>query len=87
MYRGGFTEDIGIEVRPRRRTYNVEYEGLQLIYFHCGKYGHRKEMCSKIICTTNKNEPGREHKEVAGLELDCREPPGEEHFGPWMLPK
>ncbi|KAK4283808.1 hypothetical protein QN277_000720 [Acacia crassicarpa] len=26
-------------------VFNVEYEGLKLICFECGKYGHRKEVC------------------------------------------
>ncbi|KAJ1394639.1 Zinc finger, CCHC-type [Sesbania bispinosa] len=30
------------------RYYKVEYEGLHLICFHCGRYGHRKERCSLI---------------------------------------
>ncbi|KAF7804220.1 putative ribonuclease H protein At1g65750 family [Senna tora] len=34
-----------IEVKDRR--YNVEYEGLHLICFTCGKYGHTKNQCMK----------------------------------------
>ncbi|KAF7815130.1 uncharacterized protein G2W53_029099 [Senna tora] len=34
-----------IEVKGRR--YNVEYEGLHLIYFTCGKYGHTQNFCMK----------------------------------------
>lgn len=28
------------------RIYKVEYEGLHLICFDCGRYGHRKEECN-----------------------------------------
>lgn len=31
----------------------VEYEGLHIIYFHCGQYDHLQEYCSQIIQTTN----------------------------------
>lgn len=27
----------------------VEYEGLHIIYFHCGQYSYRQELCSKIV--------------------------------------
>ena len=29
----------------RRRTRRIEYEGIHLICFGCGKYGHRKDAC------------------------------------------
>ncbi|KAF7837882.1 ribonuclease H [Senna tora] len=32
----------------RGRCYSVEYEGLHLICFHCGKYGHQKGQCSEL---------------------------------------
>lgn len=28
--------------------FSVEYEGLHLICFRCGKYGHKEEMCSDV---------------------------------------
>ena len=33
----------------RRRVNSVQYEGLHLICFSCGKFGHRKEACSKSL--------------------------------------
>ncbi|KAL4373502.1 hypothetical protein AHAS_Ahas05G0088200 [Arachis hypogaea] len=27
------------------REFKIEYEGLHMIYFGCGKYGHRQELC------------------------------------------
>lgn len=42
----------------------VEYEGLHLIYFECGAYDHRAEMCDKTLSqhipqqsTTTSTEP------------------------------
>lgn len=32
-------------VKIRTRTYKIEYEGLNLICFACGKYGHHMESC------------------------------------------
>ncbi|KAF7831790.1 LIM domain-containing protein A-like [Senna tora] len=32
----------------RGRCYGVEYEGLHLICFHCGKYGHQKGVCPDL---------------------------------------
>ncbi|XP_072058356.1 uncharacterized protein [Arachis hypogaea] len=29
-------------------TLNIEYEGLHLICFQCGKYGHRNDQCSEV---------------------------------------
>lgn len=34
------------KVRCGRKMYVVEYEGLGLICFGCGRYGHRKDECS-----------------------------------------
>ncbi|KAF7822242.1 ribonuclease H [Senna tora] len=33
------------QVEVRGRSYAVEYEGLHLICFHCGRYGHSKDLC------------------------------------------
>ncbi|XP_054778416.1 uncharacterized protein LOC129286483 [Prosopis cineraria] len=32
----------------RNRIYRVEYESVDVVCFHCGKYGHRKEECSLL---------------------------------------
>ena len=35
--------------RLRRRVRRIEYEAMHLIYFQCGKYGHRKEECQTSV--------------------------------------
>ncbi|XP_028790153.1 uncharacterized protein LOC114746133 [Neltuma alba] len=37
--------------------YNVEYEGLYLICFVCGRYGHRKETCSWTLRNPQQLDP------------------------------
>lgn len=36
------------DVEIGERLYRVEYEGLHLIYVHCGKYDHSKESCTQL---------------------------------------
>ncbi|KAK7412642.1 hypothetical protein VNO78_04161 [Psophocarpus tetragonolobus] len=40
----------------KKRVYKVEYEGLHLIYFHCGRYGHRKDTCPPLLQPANATE-------------------------------
>ncbi|KAK8578331.1 hypothetical protein V6N13_116180 [Hibiscus sabdariffa] len=53
----------------------IEYEGLPVICFGCGKYGHSKDVCS--------------FQEVVLAAVSVRnprvEPTTDERFGPWML--
>ncbi|XP_061338113.1 uncharacterized protein LOC133284981 [Gastrolobium bilobum] len=39
-------------------TYQVGYEGLHMIFFSCGKYGHRQDQCIQM-------EPGKQEKVIA----------------------
>lgn len=63
----------------------VEYEGLHLICFECGKYGHRLDDCPQIV-----HAPSSQSGTLATLQTV-----GEGHtdkaedqpFGPWMLPR
>ncbi|KAJ1422816.1 Zinc finger, CCHC-type [Sesbania bispinosa] len=58
MERGKFAR-IFVEVDLRKvlisrfrlngRVYHVEYEGLHLICFNCGRFGHRKECCPILV--------------------------------------
>lgn len=40
------------------REFKLEYEGLHLICFGCGKYGHRKEACTDVV---HQNHPENSH--------------------------
>ncbi|KAL4324688.1 hypothetical protein GQ457_11G022210 [Hibiscus cannabinus] len=51
----------------------IEYEGLLVICFGCGKYGHSKEVCGQTKAVTIPHAPGRKS-----------EPPVDGWFGPWM---
>lgn len=52
----------------------VEYEGLHLICFSCGKYRHRSEACNTLHQTEDQSEPPMA-------------PTLDRPYGPWMLPK
>lgn len=82
------------KVRCGRRIYGVEYEGLGMICFGCGRYGHRKEACGENIVREKdlnddgavgmQKEDGRE--QVKRDENSVRKVQvGTENFGPWML--
>ncbi|MCH94006.1 hypothetical protein A2U01_0014960, partial [Trifolium medium] len=66
-----------------KRTYAVEYEGLNLVCFSCGRYGHRKEQCMVKEGDTNK---GKENAVTMAQEKE-NNPVAQksENFGPWML--
>lgn len=53
----------------------VEYEGLHLICFECGRYGHKQDECSSV---QPQPPPTTAPTLAPGLETN---------FGPWMLPK
>lgn len=74
----------------------VEYEGLHMICFSCGAYGHRVETCSKLTDSTN-NSPSATTS--PSDDIPAKIPPiniptsssssTQQHdvntFGPWML--
>lgn len=55
----------------------VEYEGLFLIFFDCGKYSHRQDVCPV----------GKTHAPSMPEQRDAEDAREEHPFGPWMLPK
>ncbi|KAF7827296.1 uncharacterized protein G2W53_018460 [Senna tora] len=40
---------VGCLIEIKGKKYKVEYEGLHLICFHCGKYGHMKGLCNILM--------------------------------------
>ncbi|KAF7833342.1 non-LTR retroelement reverse transcriptase-like [Senna tora] len=99
--RGKFAR-ICVEINLRRqlvpqvnvcgRNYRVEYEGLHMICFFCGKYGHMKDACSMLkknheeINVSNEGQEEPQKAEVEG-KIDCGTDGvvREGVFGPWML--
>lgn len=54
----------------------VEYEGLHLICFGCGKYGHRQEVCPAVSKPSSEAPPPPPASSPVATD-----------FGPWMLPR
>ncbi|KAJ1406797.1 Zinc finger, CCHC-type [Sesbania bispinosa] len=77
--------------RLNGRVYHVEYEGLHLICFNCGRFGHRKECCPLLVEESkNMNQQATSSSDPATQKGDDGvEPEGgpaaEEFFGPWMM--
>ncbi|XP_021290562.1 uncharacterized protein LOC110421316 [Herrania umbratica] len=66
------------------RWQKVEYEGLRMMCYHCGKFGHYEEGC---IVRQKENEGYTGNQAIALAELAVtREKDYETHrFGPWMV--
>ncbi|XVF57141.1 hypothetical protein PTKIN_Ptkin06aG0180000 [Pterospermum kingtungense] len=56
------TKPLLAKFRVRRRIRKIEYEGIHLVCFHCGVYGHRKEICPSFLLENNQgsNSANRE---------------------------
>lgn len=66
------------------REYRVEYEGLHLICFTCGCYGHRRDQCKEGGQEMPRSEEGgAETGSRAAGDLEAGEI--EAVFGPWMV--
>ncbi|XP_061372079.1 uncharacterized protein LOC133314599 [Gastrolobium bilobum] len=83
------TKPLKAEYLIEGRYKQVEYEGLHLICYSCGKYGHRAESCNSNLGSNGVAEgergmaidvDGHMDKGTAGVEEDRQE-----GFGPWMV--
>ncbi|KAF7833178.1 LIM domain-containing protein A-like [Senna tora] len=65
------------------RVHHIEYEGLRLVCFDCGKFGHNKEGCPN---NRKEGDPSnKESKEPITMKGDNRRVEvGKEALGPWM---
>lgn len=80
------------KVRVRKTEYNVEYEGLSLICFGCGRYGHNQEVCPHVVHQQKDQRvsEGHSHGTRGAAEMPtgnmsvATEPPAED-FGSWMI--
>ena len=74
------------------RVWKIQYEGLRLLCFHCGKVGHKAETCptnhstegGNVIPTTQDVNTLRTDPIIA---IPMHKPESVEQFGPWMLVK
>ncbi|KAJ1443237.1 Zinc finger, CCHC-type [Sesbania bispinosa] len=74
------------------QRYKVEYEGLHLVCFKCGRYGHRRKGCPTATgegpkdAVVNNDPMGVTPKVTAdSIQVAGKEPPTRDGFGPWML--
>ncbi|KAI3931890.1 hypothetical protein MKW98_012300 [Papaver atlanticum] len=57
----------------------IEYEGISLICFHCGKINHKKDNCPSLHSVNNSNVASQP------AAVDAGKVENGESFGPWML--
>ncbi|CAN1121713.1 hypothetical protein LINPERHAP2_LOCUS921 [Linum perenne] len=75
--------------RLRRRVRRIEYEGLHVICFNCGCYGHKDESCKlepEEVAVENQTSTFA-NPMFQGVEVSEDRPEVEEDFGPWMQVK
>ena len=74
--------------RIHRKLYAVEYEGLHMICFQCGKYGHRMGVCP-LANPTTAPEVSSQAKDTSPPVTNSHQENAEQlqtgNFGPWML--
>lgn len=70
--------------RMRRRIWRVEYEGIHLVCFNCGRYGHKEEDCSRSENEATDSEEETKNQAIRNPARMNR-PEVTEDFGPWML--
>lgn len=61
----------------------VQYEGINLLCFSCGRVGHKMESCHYTVKATEK--VGEDGINSADTPVVDRFSPSEETFGPWVL--
>ena len=76
----------------RGKVRHVQYEGLKIVCFNCGLYGHHKDVCPLIESRKEAEKSdflGEEHLDDGKDQVmeEVIEEVGEGDFGPWMLVK
>lgn len=92
--RGNFTR-ICVELDLRRELvpsftvlgveFNFEYEGLHLICFGCGKYGHKLEVCPDTIKPPNSDDHGSAGSTSGTLNKEREYAPNDSHVPDAMI--
>lgn len=73
-------------VNLEEKNFPVEYEGLHLVCFHCGRYGHKINACTLLL--GEKPDPqGGTHQENSPMtkQRTTQKEHATEEFGPWMI--
>ena len=91
------TKPLLSKFKLRRRVRRIEYEGIHLVCFHCGVYGHRKDNCPMLgqsFVLEERTEKG-DNGDIPAVDTNGEEkgqireeiinPEIMENFGPWML--
>ena len=91
------TKPLLSKFKLRRRVRRIEYEGIHLVCFHCGVYGHRKDNCPMLgqsFVLEERTEKG-DNGDIPTADTNGGEkgqiweeivnPEIMENFGPWML--
>ncbi|XP_019160886.1 PREDICTED: uncharacterized protein LOC109157434 [Ipomoea nil] len=81
----------------QEEVWPVEYEGLHLVCFNCGLYGHRQNQCGKNndqgsqeapVTNINQEQGDRISAETTNAPPNQHEPPKQDYsadYGSWML--
>ncbi|KAJ4826538.1 hypothetical protein Tsubulata_034976 [Turnera subulata] len=86
------TKPLVSKFRLRRRTWKVEYEGLHLVCFTCGCYGHKDNQC--YVSGPPEPQPNFQPQGTPETQENDKTPDAElerpeihKNYGPWMLVK
>ena len=94
MHRSGLTKVLVSKFKLKRQIRRLEYEGVHLVCFGCGMYGHRKKECpykASGRTIVSDNQENKDFGKETGLEGSGRggdedvNPEITKCFGPWML--
>lgn len=76
----------------RRKIRRIKYEGLHLICFNCGVYGHTIDQCKKgeeenepVEIADNNNNQGDEINKIFRNQETMARPEIVDDYGPWMI--
>ena len=81
--------------RLHGRIWKIQYEGIKLLCFKCGKIGHREDFCPANPPPTQSTQESHSPSTLATMEIPQVTPPPmpaqrpevSENFGSWMLVK
>lgn len=68
------------------QTYTIEYEGMNMLCLHCGRFGHIKATCGEYL-NRQKGKEGSEtrEKEAGKDDMEEREKVGDTEESQWKV--